>query len=264
MLLHRREDAQIPLHAPRVVITDVLLNHGKKGLFVRESFAIVAFPFQNAPEAFHRAVIDTVCHTGHALLHTGLLKFAVKCTVRILEAPVTVKQRMCVGVCLYRPVKSLEYQRIVVALAEDKGNDTPVVEVENGAEVNFMDFSAFVPLEFCHIGKPFFIWLFGMKLASQKIFGEILWILCLPGAAVTGVLDGGHDIFCAADAQDPLIVNVDVLVMPQIIIDTSVAFVGTFCVDFLNLFGKPFVLGSPAAEFAGRPLIVGGARHRSS
>ena len=41
VLLHRREDAEIALHAARVVIVDVAFDHASQLLFAREALAIV-------------------------------------------------------------------------------------------------------------------------------------------------------------------------------------------------------------------------------
>ena len=66
-------------------------------------------------------------YAGHALRHASLFDLVVKCAVCVLETSVTVKQRMRAGVGLDCLVEGLEYQRIVVVLTYDKGDDTTVV-----------------------------------------------------------------------------------------------------------------------------------------
>ena len=61
MLFHRRQDAQITLNTSRVVIANILLDHLNKRVLAREPSAVIAFPFQDAPEApeaLHRAVVN--------------------------------------------------------------------------------------------------------------------------------------------------------------------------------------------------------------
>ena len=67
MLFHRRQDAQIALDTSRVVIANILLNHLNKLVLAGEPSAVIAFPFQDAPEALHGPVIDAMRHAGHAL-----------------------------------------------------------------------------------------------------------------------------------------------------------------------------------------------------
>ena len=91
MLFHRREDAEIALNAPVVVVTDVILNHINQFFLGGITFAVIAFPFQDAPEAFHRAVVDALSNAGHALYHTCLLQLVVKDPVGVLKSSVTMK-----------------------------------------------------------------------------------------------------------------------------------------------------------------------------
>jgi hypothetical protein len=49
--------------------------------------------------------------------------------------------------------------------------------------------------------------------------------------------------------------------MSQVVINTPVAFIGTFYMDFLNLLGNMFVLGSSGAQITRSPLVVSGTSH---
>ena len=129
MLLHRCKDAKISLYPASIIVTDVIHNHLDQFLFAGKAFAIVAFSFQNSPEALHRAVINTMGNSGHTLGHTCLLQFAMKVPAGILKAPVAVKQRVCVRIGLYRLVKGFEYQRVIVAVTDHGGYNTPVIQV---------------------------------------------------------------------------------------------------------------------------------------
>lgn len=127
MLLHRCKDAKTSLHPTSIIVTDVVHDHLGQFLFAGKAFAIVAFSFQNSPEALHRAVINTMGDAGHALRHTGLLQLAVKIPAGILKASVTVKQGMRVRIGFYRLVKGFEYQWVIVAVTDHGGYNTPVI-----------------------------------------------------------------------------------------------------------------------------------------
>jgi hypothetical protein len=86
-------------------------------------------------------------------------------------------------------------------------------------------------------------------------------ILCLPCAALIAVLDGGFYVLCPANAKNPFIVDMDTVVMSQVVIDTAVTFVRACRVDFLNLHGKPLILGGSVTGPVGYPLVVGGTSH---
>ena len=62
----------------------------------------MAFPFQDVPEALHRAVINAASNTGHALRHPCLHKLIVKYSARVLKTSVIMEQGMCVWIGLDR------------------------------------------------------------------------------------------------------------------------------------------------------------------
>ena len=65
MLLHWRQNAQIALYPAVVVVSDVILNHGNKLLAAGEASAVVPLTLEDAPEAFHRPVVNALAHSGH-------------------------------------------------------------------------------------------------------------------------------------------------------------------------------------------------------
>ena len=261
MLFHWRQDTQIALHPSGIVITDIVFNHLYEVPLTGEPSAVIAFPLQNTPEALHRTVINAVGHTGHTLRHSGLYKFVLEGTVGILKSSVAVKQRMYVRIGLNRLVKGFKNQRIVVALTEHIGHNTPVTEIQDGAQIEFVNFGSLIPLEFSYIGKPLLIGLCGIKLPVQKVLSKILRIFSLPGAAKVVVLDRGADIHGPADTKHSLVVDMDTVVMTQIVIKPPVALVRTFCVDLLNLVCKAFIFGSSLAQLPGSPFMVSRACH---
>ena len=129
MLFHRRQDAQIALDTSRVVIANILLDHLNKLVLAEEPSAVIAFPFQDAPEALHRAVINAMRHAGHTLRHARLHKLVVEGTVGVLNPSVAVEQRMRVRIGLHSLVEGFENQCVIVVFTEYVGHNAPVAEV---------------------------------------------------------------------------------------------------------------------------------------
>ena len=256
MLFHWRQDTQIALHPSGIVIADIVFNHLDETPLAGEPSAIIALPLQNPPEALHRAVINAVRNSGHTLRHASLYKFVAEGTVGILKSSVAVKQGMCVRIGLNRLAQGFENQRIIVALTEHIGHDAPVTEIQNGAQIEFVNLSSLIPLEFCYIGKPLLVGLCSIELPVQKILSKILRILCLPGTSAVVVFHSRAYISGPADAEHPLVIDMDTMVMAQVVIESPVAFVRTFLVDLFNLVRKAFVLRSSPAQFSGSPFVV--------
>ena len=261
MLFHRRQDAQIALDTSCVVIANILLDHLNKLVLAGEPSAVIAFPFQNAPETLHRTVINTMRHTRHALRHSSLHELVVEGAVGVLETSVTMEQRMRIRIDLHGLVKGLENQRIIIAFAEHVRHNTPVTEIQNGAQIELVELGSLVPLEFCYISEPLLIGLCGIKLSVQKIFSKVLRVLRLSGTATVVVLDCRTDISDPADAEHPLVIDMDTVVMAQIVVESPVALVRAFGMNFLDHIRKTFVLCGPLAQLAGSPFVIGGARH---
>ena len=255
MLLHRRQYTQVALYSLCVVIVDVTMDHLRQLVLAGEPSAVIALPLQNAPEALHRAIINAVGHTGHTLCHSGLNKLLVKGAVSILKASVTVEQGMCIRIDLDCLVKGLEDQRIVIVLTEHIGHDAPVTEIQNGAQIEFVDLGSLIPLEFCYIGEPLLIGLCSMELPVQKILSKILRVLRLSGITVV-VLDCGADIPGPADTEYPLVIDMDTVVMAQVVIEPPIALVRAFRVDLFDLVRKAFILHYPAALLSGSPFVI--------
>ena len=174
MLFHRRQDAQIALDTSRVVIANILLDHLDKLVLAGKPSAVIAFPFQNTPEALHRTVIDAMRHTGHTLRHARLYEL--------------------------------------------------------------VDLASLVPLEFGHIGEPLLIGLCGIKAPVQ--------------AYISG----------PADAENPLVVDMNAAVMAQIVVEPPVSLIRTFRMELFELFRKPLILCGPLAQLPGRPFVVSRTR----
>lgn len=166
---------------------------------------------------------------------------------------------MCIRVGFYSLVKGLKHEGIVVTVADNIGDDSPVIEVQDGAQIDLADFETFIPLEFRYIGEPFFIRFLRMELAVQQVLGQILWILGLSGAAMVAVLNSGFDAFGPADTQDPFIVHVYPKIVPEIIVDPTVALIWTLHMNLLYFLGNLLVPGESWTLFSGKPFVIGGS-----
>ena len=89
------------------------------------------------------------------MCHPCLHEFVVECSVCILKASVTVEQGVSTWICLYSLIKGFEYKRVIVAFTNDIGHNTPIIEIQNGTEIDFMYFNTFIPFELGYIGQPF-------------------------------------------------------------------------------------------------------------
>lgn len=59
VFFYRRQYTPVTLDSSGIV-TDVALNHLHEFLFAGETLAVIAFPFQNAPESFHRSIVNAI------------------------------------------------------------------------------------------------------------------------------------------------------------------------------------------------------------
>ena len=245
------------MNAPVVVVTNVVFDHIDQFFLAGKSLAVVPFPFQDTPEAFHRPIVDALGHAGHALRHTGLFQLVMKRAAGILKASVTMEKRVRAGIGFYGPIKGLKNQRIVIAVTDRIGDDTTIIKIQNSAEIDLVYFNAFIPLEFRYICEPLFVWPVRIEFTVKKILGYILRVLCPPGTAVVVVLDGGLDVSGATDSENAFVAHMDVLIVSEIIIDAAVALFWTFQVDPFDLLCNLFILQCPGAPLTGCPTVVG-------
>ena len=167
---------------------------------------------------------------------------------------------MCVRICFYSLIEGLEYKSIVIAVTHDIGNNSPVTEIQDRTQVDLMNFNSIIPFEFCNIGEPLFVGMLCVKLTVQTIICNILRILGLPGASTVVVLNCGFHILCPANSQNPLIVDMETVIMTQIVIDPAISLVRAFYVDFLHCFCNLFILCGSYAQLPGIPLVVSRTR----
>ena len=145
---------------------------------------------------------------------------------------------------MYRLVKGLEYQRVVIAVPNHIGHNAPVIEIQDGTQVDLMNLDALIPLELGHVGEPLLV---GFVRIEQDVLRYVLRILGGPGTTVVAVLDGRLDAPDTADAEYSLVVHMDAMVMLQLVPDPPIALVRTLCVDGLYLLCQLRVFRCPSA-----------------
>ena len=69
MFLNRRKNTQVALHTAIVEIANVTGDHLDQFLLAGKTLSIIALALQNAPEPFHRSIVNALGHTGHTLCH---------------------------------------------------------------------------------------------------------------------------------------------------------------------------------------------------
>ena len=114
------------LVAAVVVIVNVVFNRRNEGFPVCECVPVVTFSFEDAPEAFHRAIVNAATHTRHTLRHASIQQFFVKSSAGILVSSVTVEQWVRIRIFQNCFVKGVKDQIVVVAVAETV-TDNPTV-----------------------------------------------------------------------------------------------------------------------------------------
>lgn len=198
---------------------------------------------------------------GHTLSHSCLLQLVMKYPAGILESSITVKQRMCVRVCLDGLIKGFINKGIIVALTDSIGNDAPVTEIQDSAEIDFVHRYSLIPFEFRNIRTPFLVWPVCMKISVQEIFGQELSLLCTTGTSTRGIFDGRSNISGPTDSPNTFIIYMNPIIVLQIIIDPSVTLVRALCVDRLDQFQQSAVFFFPCTMLARKPSIIGASSH---
>ena len=129
MLRHGSHNAKITLNTAIIIVVDIAYDHVDQLKLAGKTFPVVTFAFQDTPEAFHGAVVDTLAHTGHTLSHTSLFEFVMECSIGVLESAVAVKQRMRIWIGLHGHVKGFEHKRVIVSLTNYIRDNAPVVQI---------------------------------------------------------------------------------------------------------------------------------------
>lgn len=127
---------QLPLDSSVVVVVNVAAYGFNKLCPTRKLPAVVCLPFQNSPEPFHRAVVDAVGDTGHAMNAAMHLHNGPKLCACVLESTIAVAKRMGIRFSLKRLSEGLHHKRVIIAVTYPVCDYAPVVEVKDCAKVD--------------------------------------------------------------------------------------------------------------------------------
>ena len=150
-----------------VVEVYVALNGRYQAVVILEVAKVVHFAFENAPEAFHGAVVDAATDARHALYHSSLVQSRLKLLTGILKTSVTVKHRVGIRVFGNGQIKGVEYELVIVAAADGERDNAFVFEVEDCAQIELCIISI---LKICDVGQPFLVKLFSLEITVQNVF----------------------------------------------------------------------------------------------
>lgn len=156
---------------------------------------------------------------------------------------------MGVWISFQRFVKSLEHKRIVISVTENIGNDSPVAQVQNGTQKDFMYRDSLIPLEFRYIRKPFLVGTLCMKVAVQYVLSQELCVFCTAGTAVICVLNGRLNTLFLANTADSFIIYLDMVIVFQVVVDSTIPFIRVLHMDAFYDFRNSFVCFCPLAFF---------------
>ena len=138
----------------------------------------------------------------------------------------------------------------------DIGHNPSVVQIQNSAEIEFVDLRTNVVFELRYICLPLFVRHIGVKMAVQVIPCNVLRIGRLSGAAVVPIFNRGFDVQTAADAQDPLLVHLYLMIVCQVILDPPVALIWALIMDLFHKFRNLLVLQLAAAFPSTQPPVI--------
>lgn len=76
------------------------------------------------------------------------------------------EHRMCIRIPPDGQIKCLEYQRIIVTVADNIRDDSSVIQIQDRTKIDLMFFSIYVILELCNICQPFLVRRLRFKVSS--------------------------------------------------------------------------------------------------
>ena len=250
MLFHRSKYAEVPLEPFGVVVLNEILNHSNQADPVSKAYPVIPFPLQDSPESFHGSVVNAFGNSGHTLDHSGFGQHMVERAARVLESSVTVAQRVRVRICGNRCPKCIKYQWIVIGIPNHITDDPSVIQIQDSAEIDFLDLHTNIVLKFSNISQPFLVRFVCPELAIQQIVRQVIWVFALPGATMVAVLNCGFNPAVPADPEHPFVIHMSIVVPIQFILESAVSHLRMFFVDILNQISNTFILCSSGGQFA--------------
>ena len=144
MSLHRCLDEQTVLVTAVVVVINVIFNSGNQLFPAGECLSVIAFTFQDSPEALHRAIVNTAANTGHTLRHSGIQQLLVESSAGVLESTVTVEQWVSIWIFQNSFIKRIKNQLVVIPVTNNIADNSPVTQIEDRAQIELVDNRAFI------------------------------------------------------------------------------------------------------------------------
>ena len=139
MSLHRCLDEQTVLVTAVVVVINVIFNSGNQLFPAGECLSVIAFTFQDSPEALHRAIVNTAANTGHTLRHSGIQQLLVESSAGVLESTVTVEQWVSIWIFQNSFIKRIKNQLVVIPVTNNIADNSPVTQIEDCAQIELVD-----------------------------------------------------------------------------------------------------------------------------
>ena len=256
MDFHGCLNTQSALESAEIVISDVILNHLDQLFPAGEAPAIVSLPLQDPPEALHGAVIYALSNPGHALGDTGRSQLIMENLRGIGAAPVAVEKRVDAGIGAQSLIQRAVHQSRVIGIPDSIGDDSPVAQVQDGAQIELAHRGSHIVVKLRHIGEPLLVGAVRIKPAVEYVFCQMSGRGCRPGAALWGMLYHGLNPQATADAQRPFVIDRCVVIPVQVVPNAAVALVRAFLVNLLHQPRNTLVLGDTNPGLPGAPPIV--------
>lgn len=176
---------------------------------------------------------------------------------RVLESPITMEEGM--GIRLYGDggIEAIKDELVVIVVANGESNDSAVIEIQDGAQIELVNHGASIPLELCHVGQPLHVRGFCVEFAVQVVLRHMSRGCRTPGTSVPPELDGRLNVKNAVDAENTLVVDVNIMESVQFIPDSAMAHIWMYGVNFLNLVGNALIFLLTAALGVLHPAVVG-------
>jgi hypothetical protein len=166
------------------------------------------------------------------------------------------KQRVSVRLKFHGCVKGVHDQWIIIMISNHESYNPTIIKIQNGTQIYFLNLDSDVILEFCHIGKPFFVRSIRMKIPIQIILCDIRRIIAAPSTALGLPFDRRLDMFFAANPQDSFIININTVVPVQFIPDSAITHIWMAFMNRLNLFCNLFISLFTATDRIFQPTVI--------
>ncbi len=159
----------------------------------------------------------------------------------VLEPTITVKEWMSVWLNGHSGVKGVKYELIVVAVPNSVGDNSSVIDVQNGAEIELVNFGPDMVFELRYVCKPFCIGRVGVELAAKVVLRHIFRRRRAAGTAVLSELDGRLDAYRTTDTKDAFVIDMNIMPPIQLVAYPAVAHIRISFMNFLHRLSNSLV-----------------------